>query len=64
MSIDPRLAVFEIQQRHPAVLPVFAKYKIDLCCGGRHPLEEVAQKHGFDLPHLLIELEEALKTSP
>jgi iron-sulfur cluster repair protein YtfE (RIC family) len=40
---------------------VLAKYKIDLCCGGQHSLEEVAQKHGIDLGKLLRELEEALK---
>lgn len=61
MSIDPKISVLEIQRQYPPVLPVFAKYKIDLCCGGRHSLEDVAKKHGLDLPRLLIELEEALK---
>lgn len=61
MKIDARMTVSEIQRCHSESLPVFAKYKIDLCCGGRHSLEEVAQKHGLDLAHLLQEMEEALK---
>ena len=61
MKIDPRMSVSEIHRCHPEALPVFAKYKVDLCCGGRHSLEEVARKHGLDLALLLSELEEALK---
>jgi iron-sulfur cluster repair protein YtfE (RIC family) len=38
---------------------VLARYRIDLCCGGRHSLELVAQKHKVDLERLLKELEEA-----
>jgi iron-sulfur cluster repair protein YtfE (RIC family) len=62
--IDPRLKVAEIYRAYPEALPVLAKYKIDLCCGGRHSLEEVAAKHGINLPELLRELDEALKVRP
>jgi iron-sulfur cluster repair protein YtfE (RIC family) len=61
MKIDPEKTVAELYARHPAGLPVFAKYKIDLCCGGRHSLRTVAEKHGLDLEALLRELEEALE---
>lgn len=61
MSINPHLKVAEVYRFHPETLPVLAKYKIDLCCGGRHSLEEVAGKHGIDLAQLLRELEESLK---
>jgi iron-sulfur cluster repair protein YtfE (RIC family) len=62
--IDPRLKVAEIYRSYPEALPVLAKYKIDLCCGGRHSLEEVAAKHGINLAELLRELDEALKVRP
>lgn len=40
----------------PETMKVFARYKLDLCCGGVHPLEFVAQKHGFSLEKILEEL--------
>jgi iron-sulfur cluster repair protein YtfE (RIC family) len=61
MNIDPHLKVADIYRYYPDTLPVLAKYKIDLCCGGRHPLEEVAEKRGIDLAKLLRDLEEAVK---
>ena len=60
MKIDPKMTVSEIYARFPAALPVLAKYEIDLCCGGRHSLEMVAEKHGLDLQALLRDLDEAL----
>jgi iron-sulfur cluster repair protein YtfE (RIC family) len=59
MKIDPNLTVALIAQRHPEAAKVFSKYKIDLCCGGVHPLNVVAQKHGLDLHRILKELEAA-----
>ena len=61
MNIDPHLRVAEVYRYYPDTLPVLAKYKIDLCCGGRHSLEEVAQKRGIDLAQLLHDLEEAIQ---
>ncbi len=60
MKIDPKMTVAEIARRFPESLKVFAKHRLDLCCGGVHALEFVAQKHGLDLPAILKELEEAL----
>jgi regulator of cell morphogenesis and NO signaling len=54
------MTIQEIQREHPSALPVFAKYRIDLCCGGRHSLEQVAAKHGLDLDRILRELEDAV----
>lgn len=62
MSLDPKLTVAEITRRFPASLKVFAQYRIDLCCGGVHPLEFVAQKKGLDLTKILRELDEVLKS--
>ena len=59
--IDPKLKVADIYRLFPGTLPVLSKYNIDLCCGGRHSLEESAEKHGVDLELLLQELDEALE---
>ncbi len=61
MIIDPKMKVADVYKFYPEALPVLAKFKLDLCCGGRHPLEEAARRHGVDLAELLRELEEALK---
>jgi regulator of cell morphogenesis and NO signaling len=61
MSVDPHLKIADLYRLYPETLPVLAKYRIDLCCGGRHSLEEVAKKHGLDLAQLLRELEESMK---
>lgn len=61
MRIDPKLTVVEIARRHPETLPVFAKYRIDLCCGGAHPLEFVSEKHHLDLKAVMRELEASVK---
>ncbi|HZL72669.1 MAG TPA: DUF542 domain-containing protein [Planctomycetota bacterium] len=50
--------VAEIAQTYPESLKVFQQYRIDLCCGGRLSLAEVARKHGIDLKWLLKDLEE------
>jgi iron-sulfur cluster repair protein YtfE (RIC family) len=61
MRIDPSMKVCDIYRLYPDTLPVLAKYRIDLCCGGKHSLREVAQKHAVDLATLLKELDETLK---
>jgi iron-sulfur cluster repair protein YtfE (RIC family) len=63
MKISAQMKVSEIYRLYPAALPVLAKYKIDLCCGGRHELEVVAKKHGLDLARLLEDLQEAIKVA-
>jgi len=42
---------------------IFSQYQLDLCCGGAHSLEFVAQRHGLDLSRLLAELNEAVERS-
>jgi regulator of cell morphogenesis and NO signaling len=61
MSIRPDLKISDLYRGYPAALPVLAKYRIDLCCGGRHSLEEVARKRDLDLEQLLKDLEEAVR---
>jgi iron-sulfur cluster repair protein YtfE (RIC family) len=59
MRIDPAVKVCDLYRLYPETHPVLAKYRIDLCCGGKHTLREVAQKHGVDLEQLLQELDPA-----
>lgn len=63
MKIDAKMKVSEIHRLYPNALAVLAKYKIDLCCGGQHSLEEVALKHGLDLATLLREISQAVKAA-
>lgn len=60
MRIDPKMTVAEISRKYPAAMKVFQKYKIDLCCGGVHPLQMVAEKHKLDLSKILKDLEAAV----
>jgi regulator of cell morphogenesis and NO signaling len=57
--IRPELTVEEVLREFPETMPVFAKHRIDLCCGGKKPLSEVAERHHLPLAGLLAELEAA-----
>lgn len=61
MGIDPKMKVADLYRFYPETLPVLAKHKLDLCCGGMRPIEEAARRHGIDLAQLLRELSEALQ---
>jgi regulator of cell morphogenesis and NO signaling len=56
--------VGEIAMLYPESLKIFEEYRIDLCCGGRLSLAEVARKHGLDLERLLAALEKVVPTPP
>ncbi|HEV8200706.1 MAG TPA: DUF542 domain-containing protein [Candidatus Polarisedimenticolia bacterium] len=60
MSIDPRKSVAEIVNEHPAVAPVLARFGLDTCCGGKHPLEMAARAHKVDLAEVLRAIDTAL----
>lgn len=59
-EIKKEMKVADIARAWPATMAVFARYNLDLCCGGAHPLEYVAKKHGFDLEKILGELNRAV----
>ena len=52
--------VEDVAREFPETLPVFAKHRIDLCCGGKKSLAAVADAHQIPLDGLLFELENAL----
>ncbi len=60
MPIDPNLPVKDLVRLHPETVKVFQKYKIDLCCGGVHPLAMVAEVKNLDLAKVLREIDEVL----
>ena len=63
-SLDPRLTVAEIVKQHPAAGPILARFGLDACCGGRHPLEHACRAHHLDLEEVLRALEPAIGPPP
>ena len=63
-AITPEMKVGEISRTWPQTMRVFARYRLDLCCGGVHPLAYVAEKHGFSLEEMLAELNAEVATVP
>lgn len=57
------MTVEEIARTIPESLQVFQQYRIDLCCGGRLTLSEVARRHGIDLAKLIQDLEKIAHAS-
>jgi regulator of cell morphogenesis and NO signaling len=49
--------VREIATATPAAVRVFEKYKIDYCCGGNRPLEEVCRENGLSADAVLAEVQ-------
>jgi iron-sulfur cluster repair protein YtfE (RIC family) len=63
-TITPDMKAGDIARRWPETMKVFARYSLDLRCGGVHPLEFAAQKHGFNLEKMLEELNAVLSSAP
>jgi len=49
IAITPNDKVGDVVRIWPRTMKVFARYKLDLCCGAVHPLVFVAEKHHLDL---------------
>jgi iron-sulfur cluster repair protein YtfE (RIC family) len=58
-AIRPDMTVSVVLAQFPKTLPVLARHRIDLCCGGDKTLAFVAEAHRLDLGLLLRELDEA-----
>jgi regulator of cell morphogenesis and NO signaling len=61
-AIEASMKVGDVARIWPETMSVFARYKLDLCCGGAHPLDFVARKHGLDLEQILRELNAAVES--
>lgn len=49
----------DIVTRFPGASDIFKQYRIDFCCGGKHTLEETAQKMGIDEGEVIRRLQQA-----
>lgn len=63
-SFDPELPVKDLLERFPAARDVFARYGIDTCCGGIHPLTQACAAKGVPLAQVLAELGRAQAARP
>jgi uncharacterized protein involved in response to NO len=63
MRIDPSMTVSEIIQRHPGTALVLARFGLDACCGGKHPLELACRAHKVDPAVVLLALDAATGAS-
>lgn len=57
MDITHASPVGEIAAAVPAATRVFHRHKIDFCCGGGRPLEEVCNRKGLSVDSILDEIE-------
>jgi len=53
MTLDPRMTVAEIVRIVPGAGPILARFGLDTCCGGSHPLEFACKAHKVDLGEVL-----------
>ncbi|MBT4767078.1 MAG: iron-sulfur cluster repair di-iron protein [Phycisphaerae bacterium] len=64
MTITLETPVGEIASQHPIATRVFARHRIDFCCGGGKPLGVVCQTKGIDGTAVVAEIELELSTGP
>ena len=63
MSIAMQTTVGKIATEHPLATRVFARHRIDFCCGGGKPLGEVCQLKDLDVDTILDEIQKEIETS-
>ncbi len=51
----------EIAAARPSAVRVFEKYKIDFCCGGGRPLEEVCRERGLSAATVLADIDQSAR---
>ena len=61
MSLTTEMPVGEIATQFPLATRVFARHKIDFCCGGGAPLQTACQKRGLNADDILVEINTELK---
>jgi regulator of cell morphogenesis and NO signaling len=60
MDITPQSRIGEIAARHPLATRVFARHRIDFCCGGGVPLERACARRGLPAEQVVAEIEAVL----
>jgi len=61
MSFTIETPVGEIASAHPLATRVFARHKIDFCCGGGAPLQTACNKRGLNADDILVEINKELE---
>ncbi|MDR5584358.1 iron-sulfur cluster repair di-iron protein [Paenibacillus larvae] len=57
MTFTAQSKIRDIVIQFPKASDYFKTHKIDFCCGGNKPLEEVAKQHGLDVNDLLRDIQ-------
>lgn len=63
MSLTHDTQVGQIAAEHPLATRVFARHRIDFCCGGGRPLAEVCEQKGLDAGAVLEEIRTEIESS-
>lgn len=58
INISPSMTVNDVVSRYRSTLRVFARHRIDACCGGNATIAEAAADKGLNVDDLLAELRE------
>ena len=56
--MNPSTTLAELAVTHPAAARVFRRHRLDFCCGGRRPLEEVCSERHLDAGAILAAIAE------
>jgi regulator of cell morphogenesis and NO signaling len=57
-AVDPSTSLAELAVSHPAAARVFRRHRLDFCCGGRRPLDEVCRERQLDAGAILAAIAE------
>ena len=60
MTITADRTVGELAVEHPLATRVFARHRIDFCCGGGKPLSEACESRNLDIEMILTEIQKEL----
>ncbi len=63
MTITPETIVKDIATKYPLSTRVFARHKIDFCCGGDRPLASFCEDKGLDTERVIEEIQKEVETS-
>jgi iron-sulfur cluster repair protein YtfE (RIC family) len=60
-GLNSEWAVVETARRHPATVAVFARLRMDACCGGAESIRNSAQHNGLKVEDVMEQLETAIR---
>lgn len=64
MTIRDNSLVADIAAAVPSSIPVFQRYGVDFCCGGRRPIGEVCEEQGLSFAELANAIEASAAQRP